>query len=391
MRKFFLILLTLTLSACNLPAAAPPPTSTPVSAPSTTSLPPASTPTSEPSPTPMPLTFTPADPDNVVLDFTEQVCFAEWSNNTIHLPCPGDPQDSGSGYVTIMEEVILQDGTRVSAPTLLTIPANANYQYGIFGTYPTLTVYPDDHFKAVLACQEGPIGCDVEYSLHYIDHNNNFRQLARETGPVPLTSHDSLQPGYTMVDIDLSALAGQSVRFVLTVRDHGGYQAFPALWIGAHIQRDPEASPVAVPVFVPTSTSTDTESKIPGVIKGVVDMSSAPPYLNDPVAGSSPVAVMFFNLADGTWWWIHSTITHPNYQMTVPPGEYHVVAFGRGVADVPYVTAGYTGANPSCGQPLQVVTVPPNSMIENIVIADWNWTCGGNAYRPDKPAEVPLP
>jgi hypothetical protein len=129
------------------------------------------------------------------------------------------------------------------------------------------------------------------------------------------------------------------------------------------------------------------------VIKGWVDMAAAPPYMKDPMVNPQgmPVVVMFFNQDDGTWWWIHTTATHPNYQMTVPPGDYLVVAYGQGMGGVPYVAAGYTGMNPSCGQALALVTVPPNTTVEGIVIADWNWNCGGTAYRPPKPDEVPLP
>jgi hypothetical protein len=47
--------------------------------------------------------------------------------------------------------------------------------------------------------------------------------------------------------------------------------------------------------------------------------------------------------------------------------------------------------NPSCNQPLQRVNMPSNGFVEGIVIADWNWNCGGTAYRPAKPAEVPIP
>jgi len=105
-----------------------------------------------------------------------------------------------------------------------------------------------------------------------------------------------------------------------------------------------------------------------------------------------PVVVTFFNLDDGTFWYIQTSLTgHPNYQMTVPPGSYQVVAYARGVGGEPYVVAGYTGKNPSCGQVLQVVNVGQNEHVENIVIADWNWTCGGTAYRPEKPSIVPIP
>ena len=202
-----------------------------------------------------------------------------------------------------------------------------------------------------------------------------------------------------MVDYPLDALVNQWVRFMLVIQNNNGTEYDePALWINPHIWRDPDIyatmsskPPMETPGENIKATPTDDET--PGVISGIVDTSTGPPYMNDPVIGGAgmPVVVMFFNLEDHTWWWIHSIATHPDYQMTVPPGRYHVAAYAQGVGDVDYVAAGYTGMNPSCGEPLKIVEVKPNQRVSGIDIADWNWTCGGTAYRPAKPAEVPLP
>ena len=177
------------------------------------------------------------------------------------------------------------------------------------------------------------------------------------------------------------------------VRTHGDHQLYNPIWIAPYIQRDPNAEPPD-PVVLATATTSSTSSGVPGTISGMVDMRTAPPYLNDPILTDGygvPVVVMFFNLDDGTWWWFHTTPTHPYYSMTVPPGNYHVVAYAHGVGNIPYVSGGYTGSNPSCGKALKTVTVSSNGSVENIIIADWNWTCGGDAYHPAKPSSVPLP
>ena len=104
------------------------------------------------------------------------------------------------------------------------------------------------------------------------------------------------------------------------------------------------------------------------------------------------MVVTFFNLDDDNYWYFQPLLTgHSNYQMSLPPGNYQVVAYGKGVGNEPYITAGYTGANPTCGNELKNVIVAPNARISNIVIADWNWTCGGTATRPAKPADAPIP
>ncbi len=102
--------------------------------------------------------------------------------------------------------------------------------------------------------------------------------------------------------------------------------------------------------------------------------------------------VTFFNQDDDSYWYIQTLLTgQPYYQMTVPPGHYLVVAYARGVGDVPYVSGGYTGSHPSCGQALKVIDVAPGQHVENISIADWNWKCGGTAHHPEKPDAVPVP
>ena len=126
----------------------------------------------------------------------------------------------------------------------------------------------------------------------------------------------------------------------------------------------------------------------PATISGQVDMSSAPPYLNDPVNGSAAVVVVFFNLDSGMYWHIQTKQGDSSFQVRVPPGNYQVVAYGAGVGDVPYVAAGYTGRPSSCGQPLKTITVEPGAGIGDIIIADWNWTCNGTAVRSDKPADI---
>jgi len=148
----------------------------------------------------------------------------------------------------------------------------------------------------------------------------------------------------------------------------------------------------AIMRFLPANAGIEPGEDSPGIISGYVDMSSAPPYLNDPVLGSSLVVVTFFNLDDGSYYYIQtSPPDHPNFQISLPPGKYQAVAYAPGVADVPYVTAGYTGEHPSCDQDLKPVTVKSNEIIEDIVIADWNWICNGSAERPAKPTDVPIP
>ena len=399
MRKMIgCLILLLLLAACATPAAEP---VVPTQAVVETML---ETPTDWPlaatvprTPTPDPnrrvLELDPPEAGRVALDFTALMCSASWTNNGEALPCPGDPGDSGSGSVSRIESPEIRAGYEVELPGLLTIPAHDGFQ-GIFGRYPAFTVQYGDEFRAYLTCAAGD-ECDLSFSLEYYDPQGNYHSMRQGFGLDSLAEMAGESSPGVPIQLSLDSLAGLTVDFTLVVREHGELDGDHAIWIAPYIYRDPNYTPPTITPTLPSAAApAPTNDGIPGVIAGWVDMSSAPPYLLSSYGDgepSSPVVVVFFNLDDGTWWWIHSTLTHPAYQMTVPPGRYQVVAYAHGVGSVPYVTGGYTGSNPSCGQDLAVVTVGSNEHIEDIVIADWNWSCSGTAFRPPKPDAVPLP
>jgi hypothetical protein len=351
--------------------------------------------TSQPEPTQE--LFTSPQPGYIAFDFVARICDATWSNSGLYLPCPGDSAEDEEGYLLLLDTAMIDDGISIDLPSLLTVVPQDSDFGGIFGHYPAFTVQAGDQFRTVLACLHTGEPCNVDFELQYFDTSGNFRSLDFGSTPWAFGSISNSETPYLIIEEDLSPLAGQTVEFTLVVRDQGGESSDLALWVMPYIWRDPSqtsSTPIPTPTFRPPSPTDGSEPSdtTPGVISGMVDMRTAPPYLTDPMLpGGTPVIVVFFNLDDGTYWWYHTAPTHPNFQMTVTPGRYQIAAYGPGVGGEPYVTAGYTGANPSCGLPLAEVTVTPNGTISGIQIADWNWLCNGTAYRPPKPADVPSP
>ena len=338
--------------------------------------------TSQPTPTPL-LPVHISAPGQVALDFVARVCEARWSNNTYNLPCPGDPINPAQGFIFPTNYAGIEGGQMIEMPMLIGLPGQGgNNGMGLFGRYPAITVQAGDTFFSSAACQ-GDAHCEVEFSLEYMDASGNYHaennwSWIHKFGGGPFN-----------IQLDLSSLTGQTVEFLLVLRAHGPAQDARVAWINPHIARNLDVQPnLPVPPETAKAPSTDTTN---GVINGYVDMSTAQPYLNDPILGSSAVTVAFFNLDDGSHLYIQTAPGDPGFQLAVPPGTYHVVAYGRGVAEIPYVAAGYTGENPSCGRELKTVTVGPGIHVNDIIIADWNWTCGGSAVRPDKPADIPVP
>ena len=377
------IFLVVLLASCAPEIIPPTPTSVPTSTRPVFTPIPTLTHTPQPTATPMlPIYY--SEPGQVVLDFYERACEATWSNSAYEIPCPGDPIDSARGFILPINYASVEGNMMVEAPMLIGLPGQgAGLGSGLFGHYPAVKVEAGDIFISTVACQ-GDAVCDVEFALEYFDtfgtyhHESNWKVRHKFGG------------GPFEIRFDVSNLAGKTVEFLLVMREQGPAKDARVVWINPHIARNPYAQQQSV--VTSNTPTTSTQDKIPGVIRGWVDMSAAPPYLNDPNTGSSPVVVTFFNLDDGSYWYIQTSLTgHPNFQMTVPPGNYQVVAYGRGVADLPYVSAGYTGKNPSCGQALKSITVGPNARVNDIIIADWNWACGGTAERPLKPSDVPIP
>lgn len=320
----------------------------------------------------------------VALDFSERPCSASWSNNGEYLPCPGNLEEISSGYADRFDTIVIEGNIHINQPGLLTIPAqNDSGFYAIFGKYPPFTVQPGDHFQAILACEEGFPNCDVSFSLEYFTSGNNT------VLPVPGAKwNKQVDPGgsYIYADANLDPLAGQTVQFLLTVRDNGDADGDHAVWIMPHIARLGSAATDAIPPHQLNITNIEVVN-----ISGFVDMSSAPPYLYDDHPPGSPASVVLFDLNSEMFFTVSTKVTHPNFSLDVYPGQYYAVAYSYGVGDVPYVSGAFTGVDPSCGQPMAVLNVLPAEPITNLVINDWNWSCGGTAERMEKPEEVSLP
>jgi len=319
----------------------------------------------------------------VALDFSERPCSASWSNNGEYLPCPGNPEEISGGYADRFDTIVIEGNIHINQPGLLTIPAqNDSGYYAIFGKYPPFTVQPGDHFQAILACEEGFPNCDVSFSLEYFTSDNAILQVPGAKW------NKQVDPGgsYIYADANLDPLAGQTVQFVLTVRDNGDADGDHAVWIMPHIARLGSAATDAIPPHQLNVTNIKMVN-----VAGIVDMSSAPPYLYDDHPPGCPASVILFDLDSDMFFTVSTMNTHPYFSLDVDPGQYYVLAYSFGVQDVPYVSGAFTGVEPSCGQPMAVLNVLPDTPVTNLVINDWNWSCGETAERLEKPEEVSLP
>jgi len=223
---FSLILIFVLLSACTMAFATV--TATPSEAlpsPSVTTVPTVTLiPTVPPLPSP---TSIPSDPPaTIAMDFVALLCNADWMNGVRHLtPCPSGSADQSGGYAARQDPV--PEGLPAGTPILLMIP-NAN---ALFLRYPSFTVAANDRLRATLLCKTAS-PCEVEFALEYYDAKGKYHEFLKwdyKTDDPPIE-----------VDADLSALTGQKVDFVLTLRLFHAIedsQHDNGLWVAPHIFR----------------------------------------------------------------------------------------------------------------------------------------------------------
>ncbi len=191
-------------------------------------------------------------------DFAANVCDAEWENNTRSLPCPGTDGDT-KGFVLLLYGPKQEDGTKKDIG-IVTHPRRANDGL-ITGTYPGINIKSGDHFQAQISCLDKANDCDVIFRLEYQVGNGTIRQLGQW--------HEVFEGKYYPINIDLSSLDGNKVKFIFTVLANGSGHEDYALWANPRITRLSTKAPTATPTstrstatasVTPTVTSTPTAS-----------------------------------------------------------------------------------------------------------------------------------
>ena len=142
-------------------------------------------------------------------DFTLNICSAIWRSNSGRLTCT-NTTDSPDGYVRLLENPVLESGKENE--DALWMHPNENLYGWIDGTYPYFAVAEGDRFRSAIGCLEGYGSCNLYFYLDYEDVNGRINRLGRW-----LEVYDG---SITKIDIDLSDLAGISVRFILGVESN---------------------------------------------------------------------------------------------------------------------------------------------------------------------------
>lgn len=182
-------------------------------------------------------------------DFLEKYCEAEWSTAAQSLPCPGTDGDQ-KGFVIAPNSPKLENGNTQNKG-LITHPQMVK-DGSITGKYPGFTVQSGDRFQAWINCMYQANDCNMIFKLQYQVGNGALQTLGQW--------NEIYDGQYYAVNVDLSALHGQKVKFILTILANGSAHEDYALWIAPRITRISTQPPTATftPTLSPTATGTST-------------------------------------------------------------------------------------------------------------------------------------
>ncbi|CAG1012017.1 hypothetical protein ANAEL_04321 [Anaerolineales bacterium] len=190
----------------------------------------------------------------IAYNFVDHYCEAEWENNDKALPCPGDDNDE-TGFVAKLNAPVMENGITEDEPGLFTLPQDETNGI-ISGQYPAITVQEGDRFRTIINCEYKAKRCDVVFRLDY-RNNGRVRTLA--------SWHEVYEGKYYPVDLDLSSLADETVKFILVVSANGSRKNDYAIWLNPQIVRQGTPPSTSTPTYTPTPTRTNTPTPTPTI------------------------------------------------------------------------------------------------------------------------------
>jgi hypothetical protein len=218
--------------------------------------------------TPIPVT---PGPSSGVFDFAPLAASAAWTSGAGALPFPGGDGDV-RGFAIKLDSIKMETGSTVTNPTLLTVPQNVTDGF-IQGVYPAFTVQGGDRFQATIGCQDAATACYVTYRLDY--------QIGNGAVSTFWAFRERYEGLTYNVNLDLSSLAGQNVKFILTILATGSAAGDRAVWIAPRITRPGGTTPVVPTVAPDTVTPTPTPT-------GTVTPTQTSSTLKDGLAYANP-------------------------------------------------------------------------------------------------------
>lgn len=168
----------------------------------------------------------------VLYDLAKGYCDAGWHSGSIsEMACPTLPGIDANppfGALTHDDAPRLETGGTEDERAIITIP-NDGTSGMISGIYPAIRINSGDRFKTIVGCLYDRWSCSVTFNLSYRIGSDPVRDLGSWS-----QTYDS---DFSRIDVDLSALAGKDVMFILTVYSNGSNVDDWAFWLLPRIMR----------------------------------------------------------------------------------------------------------------------------------------------------------
>ena len=199
----------------------------------------------------------------VAYDFTANAGSATWSSGAGGLSFPGTNGDA-KGFALRADTPSYEDPRTTTKPALLVSPHQITNGF-IQAVYPDFAVQRGDRFQTTVGCEFNATSCYVAYRLDY------------QVGSTIRTfwTFREKHEGWTYnANLDLSPLAGQTVKFILYVSAWGAPTGDLALWGNPVIVRRGATTPTTPPPTFTGTPATATPTRTPGPITVTVPPSA---------------------------------------------------------------------------------------------------------------------
>jgi hypothetical protein len=187
----------------------------------------------------------------VAYNFTDRASAATWSSGAGGLSFPGADGDV-KGFALKIDKPNFESGVTATQPGLLVSPQQITNGF-IQGRFEDFTVQSGDRFQATVGCQAGATSCYVAYRLDY-EVNGAIRTF--------WTFREKFEGLTYNANLNLSPLAGQTVKFILYISAYGSPVGDRALWGNPVIARSGVVITPTVTGTPPTPTPTNTPGPV---------------------------------------------------------------------------------------------------------------------------------
>jgi hypothetical protein len=158
-------------------------------------------------------------------DFAANYCSAQWVSNIEYLACPGS-SDNPSGSMLLLNQPRLE--SRKENEVAIWLRPGEGRNGWISGEYPAFRVRDGDHFISEVGCLEDNPDCELLFELSYREMDGDVHNLD--------SWHQTYDEQTQRIELDLSDLEGETVRFILSVTNRGRHTDANGFWLMPHIE-----------------------------------------------------------------------------------------------------------------------------------------------------------